>query len=46
MLRNAVIGKGNNNFATTVTSTENIEKILEEVRRKNETSFFSKLLGD
>ena len=46
MLRNAVLSKGNNNFATTVISTENAEKFLEEVRKKNRTSFFSKLLGD
>ena len=37
--------KGNNNFSTKVVSMENVEKIMEEVRRKNQTSFFSKLLG-
>ena len=36
---------GNNNFSTKVVSLENVEKIMEEVRRKNQTSFFSKLLG-
>ena len=38
--------KGNDNFATKVKSTENVEKNLEQVRRKNQTSFFSKLLDD
>ena len=46
MLRNAMLSKGNDNFATKVISTENIEKIVEDVRRKNQTYFFSKLLGD
>ena len=45
MLRNAILRKGNDNFATTVVSTENVEKIV-EVRRKNQIYFFSKLLGD
>ena len=43
--------KGNDNFAITVISTENIEgkssifeKNREKVRRKNQTYFFSKLL--
>ena len=45
MLWNAILCKGNNNFATTVISTENVEKIV-EVRRKNQIYFFSKLLGD
>ena len=45
MLRNAILRKGNDNFATTVISTENVEKIV-EVRRKNQIYFFSKLLGD
>ena len=43
MLRNATLSKGNDNFATTVISTENLEKTVEEVRRKY---FFSKLLGN
>ena len=51
MLQNAretiiLLSKGNDNFATTVISTENIEKIVEEVRRKNQTYFFSKLLDE
>ena len=45
-LRNAMLSKGNDNFATTVISTENVEKIVEEVRIKNQTCFFSKLLGN
>ena len=36
--------KGNDNFATKVISTKNIEKNVKEVRRKNQNSFFSKLL--
>ena len=36
--------KGNNNFATKVISTENVVKNVEEVKRKNQTYFFSKLL--
>ena len=51
MLRNAretiiLLSKGNDNFTTTVISTENVEKIVEEVRRKNQSYLFSKLLGD
>ena len=46
MLRNPILSQGNDNFATKVISTENIEKIVEDVRRKNQTYFFSKLLGD
>ena len=46
MLRNATLSKGNDNFATTVISTENVEKAVKEVRRKNQTHFISKLLGD
>ena len=39
--------KGNGNFATKAISTENVEKKdVVEVRRKNETCFFSKLLSD
>ena len=38
--------KGSDDFATKVISTENVEKNMEEVRRKNQTSFFFKLLGD
>ena len=36
--------KGNDNFPTKVISTENVEKNVKEVRRKNQTYFFSKLL--
>ena len=43
---NAMLSKENDNFATTVISTENVEKIVEEVRIKNQTCFFSKLLGN
>ena len=46
MLQNAMLSKGNDNFATKMISSENIEKIVEDVRRKNQTYFFSKLLGD
>ena len=46
MLRNAMLSNGNDNFATTVISTENVEKIVEEVRIKNQICFFSKLLGN
>ena len=35
--------KGNDKFATKVI-TENVEKNVKEVRRKNQTYFFSKLL--
>ena len=45
-LRNAALSKGNSNFATTVIITKNVEKILEKVTRKNQTYFFSTLLGD
>ena len=38
------ITKGNDNFDTKVISTENVEKNVKEVRRKNKTYFFSKLL--
>ena len=41
MLRNAMLSKGNDNVATKVISTENVEKIVDEVRRKNQTYFFS-----
>ena len=41
VLRNAMLSKENGNFATKVISTENVEKIVEEVRRKNQTYFFS-----
>ena len=40
------LSKGSDNFATKVISTENVEKIVKEVRRKNQTYFFSKLLDD
>ena len=43
---NAMLSKENDNFATTVISTENVENIVEEVRIKNQTCFFSKLLGN
>ena len=46
MLRNAMLDRGSDNFATKVISTENAEKIVKEVRGKNQTYFFSKLLGD
>ena len=36
--------KGNDKFATKAISTENVEKNVKEVRRKNQTYFFSKLL--
>ena len=38
--------KENDNFVTKVISTENVEKRVVKVRRKNQTYFFSKLLGD
>ena len=41
-----MLSKRNDNFATKVISTENVKKNVEEVRRKNQTYFFSKLLGD
>ena len=41
-----MLSKRNDNFATKVIITENVEKIVEEVRRKNQNYFFSKLLGD
>ena len=40
MLRDAMLSKGSNNFATKVISTENVEKIVKEVRKKNQTYFF------
>ena len=46
MPRNALLTKGNDNLATKVVSTKNVGKIVKEVRRKNQTYFFSKLLGD
>ena len=46
MLQNAMLSKGNDNFATAVISTEHVQKIAEEVRRKNQTYFFSKLLDE
>ena len=36
--------EGNDNFVTKVISTENVEKNVKEVKRKNQTYFFSKLL--
>ena len=39
--------KGNDNFATKLISTENVEKNVAEVRRKNQTYFFLVInLGD
>ena len=38
--------KENDNFVNKVISTENVEKRVVKVRRKNQTYFFSKLLGD
>ena len=39
--------KGNDNFAAKVISRENVEKKnVEEIKRKNQTYFFYKLLGD
>ena len=39
--------KGSDDFATKVISMENVDKKnVEEVRRKNQTSSFSKLLGN
>ena len=35
-----MLSKGSNNFATKVISTENVEKIVKEVRKKNQTYFF------
>ena len=46
MLRNAMLNSGSDNFVTKVISTDNVEKIVKEVRGKNQTYFFSKLLGD
>ena len=34
----------NDNFATKVISMENVEKNVKEIRRKNQTYFFSKLV--
>ena len=41
-----MLSKGNDNFPTAVISTEHVQKIVEEVRRKNQTYFFSKLLDE
>ena len=46
MLRNAMLSKGNDNFATTVISTENVEKIGRSKKKESNFFFFSKLLGD
>ena len=40
------VSKRSDNFTAAVISTENVEKIVEKVRKKNQTYFFSKLLGD
>ena len=34
------LSKGSDNFATKVISTENVEKIVKEVRKKNQTYLF------
>ena len=36
--------KGNDDFATKVISTENVEKKEEEVRRKNQTYFWKNII--
>ena len=36
--------EGNDNFVTKVIITENVEKNAKEVRRKNQTFFFPKLM--
>ena len=46
MLRNAILSKGSDNFSTKVIITEIVEKFVKEVRRKNQTYFFPKLLSD
>ena len=46
MLRNGIRSKGSKNVVTKMISTENVEKIVEEVRRTNQTYFFPKLVGD
>ena len=46
MLRNAMQSKGNDNFTTTVISTENVEKIGRSKKKESNFFFFSKLLGD
>ena len=46
MLRNGIRSKGSENVVTKMISTENVEKTVEEVRRKNQTYFFPKLVGD
>ena len=38
--RNAMLSKGSDSFATRVKSAENVEKIVEEVRRKNQIYSF------
>ena len=40
------VSKRNDNFTTAVISTENAEKIVEKVRKKNQTYFFSEFLSD
>ena len=39
------LSKGSDNFATKVISTENVEKIVKEERRKNQTYFFLSYKG-
>ena len=36
--------KGNDDFATKVISTENVEKKVEEIRRKNQTYFWKNII--
>ena len=40
MLRNAMLSKGNDNFATTVISTENAEKIGRSAKKESNLFFF------
>ena len=41
-----MLSKGSNNFATKVIIAEIVEKFVKEIRRKNQTYFFPKLLSD
>ena len=40
MLQNAMLSNGNVSFAVKVISTENVEKLVEEVRKKIKLIFF------
>ena len=40
MLWNAMLSKGNDNFATTVISTENVEKIGRSKKKESNLFFF------